>query len=149
MYLFRVILSVLAEQVYDSFFLLFSKLSCLHSNLCNSSFLISRLLTVSFFYLLFFYPAPFLPIYHAATHHAVTHDPSIYVCGTILCPVFFCLLQVESYLSSCPPHLFFLNSTPDPHFKSFQFTSTCICHRRMSTSLQHSLHRTCNYRHHA
>jgi len=51
--------------------LLFSKHSCLQllsSSLCNSSFLISCLLTVSLFYLLFF------PIHHAAIHHAVTHD---------------------------------------------------------------------------
>ena len=58
----------------------------------KSSFLISRLLTVSF-YLLFFYPTSFLPIHHAAIHHAVTHNPSIYVYGTIMCSIFFCLLE--------------------------------------------------------
>ena len=43
--------------------------SCFFSNLCNSFFLISRLLTISFFYLvlLFFYPISFLLIHHAAT----------------------------------------------------------------------------------
>jgi len=102
---------LLVEQVYDSL-LLFSKRCCLQllsSNLCNSNFLISHLLTASFFYLLFFYPTSFLPIHHAAIHHAITHDPSIYVYGTILCSVFFYLLEPYSEflrLSSYPPNLF-------------------------------------------
>jgi len=87
---------MVVAQVYDSLFLLFSKHSCLQllsSNLYNSSFLISRLLTVSFFYLLFFYPASFLPIHHAAIHHVVKQDPSIYIYGTLLCSIFFHLLD--------------------------------------------------------
>jgi len=45
---------LLVEQVYDSLFLLFFARSCLQllsSNLCDSSFLISCLLTVSFYFL--------------------------------------------------------------------------------------------------
>jgi len=47
---------MLAQQVYESLFSLFSKRFCLQllsSNLCNSSFLRSCLLIVSFFCLLF------------------------------------------------------------------------------------------------
>ena len=52
---------LLMEQVYNSLFLLFYKHSCLQlfsSNLWNSSFLISHLLTVSFFYIYCFYQYP-------------------------------------------------------------------------------------------
>jgi len=63
---------------------------------CNSSLLISRLLTVSFFYLLFFYPTSFLQIHHTAVHHAVTHDPSIHVHDIILCSIFNYLLEPYS-----------------------------------------------------
>jgi len=49
---------LLVEQVCDSLFLLFSKHSCLiqllSSNLCNSSFLISRHLIVSFYLLIIY-----------------------------------------------------------------------------------------------
>jgi len=66
---------LLVKQVYDNLFLLFSKRSCLQllsSNLCNYYFLISRLLTVSFFYLLFFYPTCFHPIHHTGAHTVPT-----------------------------------------------------------------------------
>jgi len=41
-------------------------------------------------------------------HHVVTHDPSIYVYGTILCLISFCLLEPYSefpHLFSYPPSL--------------------------------------------
>jgi len=59
----------------DSLFLLFSCLQLLSSNLHNSSFLISHLLTVSFFYLLFFYSTSFFPIHHAAIHQCHNTGP--------------------------------------------------------------------------
>jgi len=106
-------------------FLLFSKRSCLQvisSNLCNSSFLISRLLTVSCFYLLFFYPTSFLPIHHAAIYHAVTHDPSI-MFTTPYCVRYFSIFlnDIRNVLISLLTHLtYFLHPCPDPQSLNHQ-----------------------------
>jgi len=79
--------------------------------ICNSSSLISHLLTVSFFYLLFFYPTSFLLMYHAAIHHAVTHNPSIYVYGTTVSNIFLSSSAISLFRSLTVISLFnFLNS---------------------------------------
>jgi len=87
---------LLVEQVYDNLFLLFSKCFCLQlllSNFCNSSFLISHLLTVFFFYLLFFDPTSFLPhsnlscrntwLIHLCLQHHIMFNVFIYYIHTV------------------------------------------------------------------
>ena len=113
---------LLINQVHDSLFLLFSKHFCLQLfslNLCNSFFLISHLLTVSFFFLVLF--PNILPSNISQSHTAIYQDPSIYVYDNII----LCAWSIFTIFSLIffPSNLF----SPDPHSKaSSLLLAACI-----------------------
>jgi len=65
---------------------------------------------------------------HAVFCHAVIHDPSTCAFDTTLHLKSFCLLGPCIKLPVLPTD--FLHPSPDPHFKGFQCTSSCLHHHR-------------------
>jgi len=103
----------------------FSCLQLLSSNLHNSSFLVSHLLTVSFFCFLFFYSTSFLPIHHAAIHQCHNTGP-IHLClwHHIVFNIFLSSWTVFR-LSSFSAYLFDMTYPPWPLNTSKRCTNCC------------------------